>query len=379
MAAQAPKPFEAKSAAPLKRRRFALGASALAGCLFLWTLWRAAQLGIFSGPLAEGPGAPVRLLKGLPSPEDMAAIEASDGSGWTAYVSSCPRAASGEPLEPGRIFALRPANASGALPRSAPLELSGYEEPFHPLGLDLFVAPGGERRLFVVNRGPEAPPTVEIFRVEERRLAHLATLGAGALVEPNDVAAVAPLACHVTESSQFRSGLARSLAIFGGWNRGRLVYLEPGTARVAAEGFGLANGIVRLGEGELLVADTLRASGRRFRDLGGGRLEELPGAALPRGSDNLTLAPDGSVLVAAHANLLALARRRHDPTRPAPTFVGRWRPKGPEGLEPVFADDGAGFGGASVAVALPRGLLLGSPAGEAVGWIPLEDLFQDEH
>jgi len=315
-------------------------------------------------------------LEGVPSPEDIAAVGAAGRACWTAYVSSCRRAASGEPLESGRIFALRPANFSGAPPRSAPLDLSGFEGPFHPLGLDLFVAPCGERRLFVVNRGPDASPTVEIFRVEGRRLAHLATLGAGSLVEPNDVAAVAALACYVTESSQLRSGPARSLAIFGGWNRGRVVYLEPGASRVAATGFGLANGIVRLGEGELLVADTLRARGRRFRDLGGGRLEELPGATLPRGADNLTLAPDGSVLVAVHANLLALARRRHDPTRPAPTFVGRWGPDGPDKLEPVFADDGAKFGGASVAVALPSGLLLGSPVGDAIGWAVLEDSFQ---
>jgi hypothetical protein len=136
------------------------------------------------------------------------------------------------------------------------------------------------------------------------------------------------------------------------------------TGELLFDAAAFANGIVETADGEIVLAAT-REKAALFlaRDANG--YVERRRVPLPGGPDNLTLAPDGSILVAVHPSLFGLAAHRRLGLPRAPTRVVRLTPAGE--VQMVFDDrSGARFSAATVAVEWRDALILGSATDEGL-------------
>lgn len=333
---------------------WSVGAVMIALGLFTADVW--ARSGEGRTIVSHYDGACVR-LKGVNGPED---IVLDQVAGLAYAVGGDRRAlrAGG----PGRssIWAF-PINGG-----SAPVDVTPTTpEVFRSFGMDIHRDAQGVVRLFVVNRA-DAHHSVEVFRVgQDGALDHERTLTAPNLINPNDVAAIDPSRVYVTLDKQAPAG-GMGEVLEGILQRptGRVALLEGDKATIVASGLLMANGITfNADRTRLYVAEMVGRSLAVFdvnNEAGGLRLRSrIP---LNTNPDNITLAPDGRVLVAAHPKLLTLALGYQRSERnPSPSEVIAVDPSD-GGVTPVLLDDGALISGSSVAVEAPetRRLLIGS-------------------
>jgi hypothetical protein len=154
--------------------------------------------------------------------------------------------------------------------------------------------------------------------------------------------------------SRDRASCGTSVAdLMPGSRTGSVARIDLATAgaETAAEGLSFANG-VQAWQGRLMVAETR-----------GDRIAVLDGAetiALPGGPDNLSLAPDGSLIVAVQPHLLRLALWMAGITGSAPSRIARIDPATRD-FE-IVVDDPAGslLSGVTVAVMTGRHVIAGS-------------------
>jgi arylesterase / paraoxonase len=239
-------------------------------------------------------------------------------------------------------------------------------------GADLHIDAGGTRRLFVANR-PNGGHTIEIFRVTPAGgLEHERTLGSPLLRNPNDVQAIGPGTALVTLDKEASAGTTMEI-VEGALERstGKVLRIgADGAARVVADGIKMANGIALSGDGRTLYVAEMIGRGLLIfdRDPQTNQLTlrgRIPLAAAP---DNLTVAPDGRVFIAAHPKLLTLAlgyQKSED--RPSPSMVFAYDPAS-NTVRKVMSSDGREIAASSVAALDPRSraLLVGSAFGPHV-------------
>ncbi|MCS6986044.1 MAG: hypothetical protein NZM40_01125 [Sphingomonadaceae bacterium] len=209
-------------------------------------------------------------------------------------------------------------------------------------------------RLAVVNRrvdgqGRLDPVVMEVDLPATGPPAVRAIHKAGGFCALNDVAFDGDLVlATIDRASCDGPGLAD---LFPGAATGRLVELSREAIRTVAQGFRYANGVVVLPDGRVAVAETL---GRRLR-LSDGQVIELPGAP-----DNLSLAPDGRIVVAVQPSLLRFALWRRGWTQRAGSRVLAVDPVS-GAIETLFDDPtGRTFAGATAALWTNEGLVAGS-------------------
>jgi arylesterase/paraoxonase len=244
------------------------------------------------------------------------------------------------------------------------------EDPpgFRPHGISLWAHGDGPARLFVVNHPLDASglerQTVEIFEQRADQLFHhVKTVRDALFLHPNDVAAVGPEQFYVANDTGAHNTFTRLIEFLfqSGWSD--VVYYDGTKAAIAVAGRAMANGVTASADGlKLYVAET---AGRQLlifdRDTETGALYWSGLIELPGGPDNLDLAEDGSLWIAAHPNTWALIQHIAK-GKPAPTMILRLASPvtGFTKPEPVYVNDGTQISVGSVGASFRGRLLIGS-------------------
>lgn len=292
-------------------------------------------------------------IEGFTGSED-AVFDAA--SGLVFFSSQDFRSVQAGAPSPGALFWWAP---SGGPLTPLPHDLPGA---FHPHGLGLLRLADGARRLFVVNHPTPTSSQVEAFDViDGPALKHVRTFTAPEFISLNDVAPVGPEQFYVTLDAGTRAdSLGRAAETFLRLPWAGLLWFDGGKATVAASGLRYANGVAVSNDGATVyVSET---TGRRLlayaRDAASGALLLRVEHAAGSGLDNISVAPDGSLWVAAHPKMLEFLGHAKDPAHHSPSQVLRVRHDvAADRLEvvEVALDDGATLSGSSVALPLPSG------------------------
>lgn len=297
-----------------------------------------------------------------PGPEDIA-IDHATGM---AYVASTDRrAVAGHRQAEGPVGHISVLDLTQPRPKAADVTPEKLRAGiFQPQGIGVW--PGADRRLFVVNRRPAFDPetgrwdscdlssAIEVLAVEDGRLRHIETIASQDLIRPNDVAPTSHETFYVTNDHGARSCWQRNLRDLFGLNRGHVLYYDGSAFRAAAGDVPFANGIAYDGARDVLyVASSLDGTIERFRADAGGALDHRTSIGLGTAPDNLTVLPDGRVLLAAHPDRwrFLLHARRWLGAEGAPSQVIEIASPGdddPRVVE-VWRDDGGVISAASAA------------------------------
>ena len=299
-----------------------------------------------------------------------------DAAANVAYLSATDRHARGtgaaDAAMPDGIYRL----PLGAVPEGADtpqhLPVHGLED-FHPHGIDLHHLADGGLRLFVVNHN-QSGHSVEILRVENDHLVHLETVRDALIFTPNDVVALGPRAFYVTnDRAKPRVPGARQLYrdIVLRNSPTTVVLWDGEAASVAATDVKGANGIARSAGGEeIYVSGSLGDELLVFERDGSDRLSLRESVPLGSSPDNVSVAADGSLLIAAHPSLFRiLIARTETPWGLMPSQVISLSPsaRGEDRVEEIYMNRGEEI--SNVTVAAPYGpnmFLMGTAYEEGV-------------
>ena len=302
---------------------------------------------------------------GILAPEDIAI----DRQTRIAYISSLDR----------RLVNSQKSNASAQRGTIRMLDLSNYQpgaeinyidvtpdmpKRFYPLGLSLYTAKDGSKRLFVVNQAGKNAQSVEIFRVTQEGLAYEKSVELGAKITfANDILAVGPDSFYVTDSAA--SDLVSWVFNFAFQRKSsKVFYFDGNKVNPAAGDFVMANGIAMAKGGEeVYVLDTFARTLRFFkRNTANGVLEDSGVLFIGTGVDNIDVAQDGSLWMAAHPKLMDFALYSAGFRATSPSQVIRAQKGKASGGEvrTAYLDLGKNISGSSVAVAFDNRFLIGS-------------------
>ncbi|TWA52602.1 hypothetical protein FBZ84_13722 [Azospirillum baldaniorum] len=227
-----------------------------------------------------------------------------------------------------------------------------------PAGIDLRAEPDGARSLLAISRHEDGSATVERYRLDGATLTHQGTITSPLLCRANDVAFLDGERFLFTSS---HGGCGWGAVIEDnvlGRRHGFVGVVDNGTARVLIGGIGFANGLL-----PDEARDRLTVAATREDALLVYRLSDPQAPpqrlAVPGGPDNLTMAPDGRLLVALHPSPFQLALHRYGwpGGAAAPTRVAALSPAGTEIL---LDEDGRRFSAATVALSWNGRLIVGS-------------------
>lgn len=272
-----------------------------------------------------------------------------------AYLSLFDRSSgiSGKDIAQGTIARID-LNAEVPVTTSA---LISAPDHLHPHGLSLFIDADGQRYIFVVNHpedrenGEEA---VESFReTEPGRFAHVETFRNALLTHPNDLVAVGPREFYVAiDTGPRRDGKPTNLLHF----RGDDVYIV--TNDIESGG-----GINASADGRFVyVAETDAKAIRVFgRNLADGKLASMRRINLESAPDNIDIADDGSLVVGAHSNTMALVLHfMTGSDSPSQVLQISTHPAGNDTVKEIYLNRGEEISAASVGATYNDLLIIGS-------------------
>jgi arylesterase/paraoxonase len=217
-----------------------------------------------------------------------------------AYLSVFDRmgVARGEPTERGQIMRLDLSDPSLSLTSA----LLSEPDHMHPHGLSLFIDNDGGRHLIMINHPEDrenGQDTIERF-VEDvpGMYRHVETFSSPLITRPNDLVATGPRQFYVAQDTGQGTGLTVT----------DLIYFDGEEYAVVADDIESGGGInVSQDYATLYIAETsanaLRVVKRNPAD---GTVETLQRIDLGSGPDNVNVAEDGTLLIGAHSNLVAL-------------------------------------------------------------------------
>jgi arylesterase/paraoxonase len=257
-------------------------------------------------------------------------------------------------------------------------KLTGGPKDFHPRGIGSYRSPDGSGIfLLVVNRNSAQPVrtgtlinnrfSIDTFEVSNPTTAPAlvaqGTIEGGLLNDPKDVAAAGPGAFYVSNGTA-KDGLSAALTSWGILPGSDILYFNGMSFRVVADDVYDARGILLTPDGNhLLVASLTARSLKSFgREVFSGNLTEEDGVTLPAAPEKIVLDANGSVWVAAHANLSRWRNFAKDARTPAPSEILRTNllSGAPQPAQQVYGNAGSQIAAASVAAGIGRRLLIGS-------------------
>ena len=277
-----------------------------------------------------------------------------------AYISVCNRrdVAMGKPGN-GGIYAYD-LNSDHA----QPINLTPEADPdFQPHGISLYVEKGGRDALLVVNH-QGGNHTVEVFHLEEGRLAHQRTVADAAPVSPNDIVAVGAGQFYVTNDHRHADGFMKFVEEYGRRAWSNVVFYTGSGFVEAATGLGYANGINVSSDGRRLYVCT--AVGRALhvydRNPATNEISLKEKIDLKTGLDNIELDVAGRLYIAGHPKLLTFVKHAKEAAYLSPSQVLRLevQPTGDYRVDEIYLDSGAQISGASVAAVSGKRMLIGS-------------------
>lgn len=345
----------------VKRTLYVLLALGVIGGVLYWRFLSAA--GYFTAVKVEVP-ADCRSIASVAGPEDIAV----DRERGVAYVSATDRRLAmagtvGAKGVRGGIYTIDLTRdvADWSLTPVTP----AIPADFRPHGISLYVMPDGTRRLFVVNHHADGGQSIDILDVANAGdLTFFKSVTSPLLVSPNDVVAVGPEDFYLTNDHGTLSATGKMIDDVLLLAHGNVVHYDGKDMRIAAEGLLFPNGINVSADGRhVYVASSLGMALHIYdRDLVNDALKAVDYARLGTGVDNIDVQPDGSLLIAAHPQILALRAHAADPAKLSPSQVIRVVP-GAEGggaAATIYLNFGEEISGASVAAGYKDMMLVGN-------------------
>jgi arylesterase/paraoxonase len=337
-----------------KKRKWFIGSAATLAVIGGYVVYTMVSAGAFREIVPQQPGE-CRKIEGIVGGEDLQ----WHPNGRDVFVAAQDRR---NLDQPGHIYRLCP-HDEGAAPVDITPNVDG---PFHPHGLSLFIGENGDETLFVVNHhsGKTGPHSIEIFDVtDEGTLEHRRSIQDERLVSPNDVAAVGPDEFYVTNDHASSSLLMHTLEEFLQLAIGNVIFFDGQSFRQVYGGTQYANGISASHDGtEIYLAETTATTIKVFeRDPNTNELERTHTVETDTGVDNIDVAPDGTLWVAGHPNMLAFLSHARATTSRSPSQVIRLQPAGDRdwSVEQVYVDDGDPISGSAVAAVHGDTLVIG--------------------
>lgn len=323
-------------------------------------------------PAYEGQCRTVPAPKG---PEDFA-IDRARG---LIYISSTDRRsimAGGQNVR-GDIFVMRlDAPQEGAVPLTS--RIGEAPSDFRPHGISLYEGPDGRQTLMVVNHLSTGEHAIEIFDVEhdgltgQVELRHRQSVTDPLLTSPNDVAAVGHDSFYAANDRGWGSAEPwATIEIYLILPLAKAVYWNGREMSVAVSGLTFGNGIAASPDGrQIYIAETTATRVNAYeRDMKTGELSYLTSVSLDAGPDNIDVAADGTLFVAAHPKMFEFAEHARDPEKLSPSQVITISAPGPRGggfeAETIYTNLGEEISGSSTA-ATADGLLVISDVFEPV-------------
>lgn len=251
-------------------------------------------------------------------------------------------------------------------PEPRPRPALAIEPPnFRPDGMSLYRAGDGSERLFVISHPPAAANVIEVFEQSPTgAFTPVRSIVDPLLVSPNAIVAVGPNQFYVANDSGAGSAFGRALEMLFHRGHSTLLFFDGDHFRVIDSGIESGSGMAMSLDGTKIYVSERGAARLRVyaRKPASGDLALTETIELGSAPDNINVAGDGSVWIAAHAVVPALLRNLRDANKPAPTQVFRLLPgmQGPERLKEIYLNGGEQLSAGSVAAAFGGEMLLGS-------------------
>jgi len=238
-------------------------------------------------------------------------------------------------------------------------------QDFRPHGLSLYSPQDAPQRLFVINHPADKPHTVEIFeRGAEGLFAHLETIHNPLLVDPNAIVAVGPREFYVSNFSGAPPGIERFIEMFFGRALAEIVYFDGDAMRAVDEPIALGTGIAASADGGRVYVSEANARRVRVysRDSATGGLTLVEYVDIHSAGNNLNVAEDGSIWIAAHPKSYMLLKHLQNPEKKSPTQILRVAvdPQTEDRITEVYLNAGDEISAGSVAAVLGKQLLISS-------------------
>lgn len=243
--------------------------------------------------------------------------------------------------------------------------LSGAPAGFRPHGLSLYSGDDGSQRLFVISHAAGQPHAIEIFeRAADGLFNHIETIHNPLLVNPNAIVAVGPRQFYVANYSGRPPGIPRFIEMFFRRALSEIVYFDGDVMRAVDEPIALGTGIAASADrGRIYLSE---AGARRLRvyarDSETGDLTLVERVDIRSVGDNVNVAEDGGIWIAAHPKPYQLLKHVQDPALKAPTQVLRVAadPQTEDRVIEVYLNAGEEISAGTVAAVLGQRLLIGS-------------------
>jgi arylesterase/paraoxonase len=225
-----------------------------------------------------------------------------------------------------------------------------------PHGISLFKNAAGERYLFIINHPADresGAESIELFTEKSPGTFHYTETFASPLItRANDLVATGPRQFYV----------AQDVAQGSGQKVTDLVYFDGETYSVVANDIQSGGGINSSADNNTLYIAETGAKAIRIvnRDPVDGSVETSGLIQLESSPDNINVADDGSLIVGAHSNLIALVMHFIIGSK-APTQVLKIdTASNPPAIEEIYLNSGTQLSTGSGAVSIGDRLLIGS-------------------
>jgi len=353
-------------------KRILLGLAAFMALSILITVVYLARGGAFKTIESEFEGACVDYpLDG--SAEDIH-IDRERG---IAYLSVLDRmgVARGEPPKPGNIMALdlNTMELGNALATTT--------DHMSPHGISLYISPTGERTLFMINHPADRVNGTEtINRYTETSPGQFSltqVLSHPDVISPNDLVAVGPKQVYVANDKGAANGWQKFLENIFGVGYSKLVYFDGDEGSTVLDDVASGGGINASTDGTLIyIGETGGQTLRVLNRAADGSLTDATKVKLGTSPDNVDVAADGSLTIAAHPNLMALIKHFINGT-PAPSQVLHVTTDSDDALEydveEIYLNTGEQISASSVGATYKNKLLIGSITAKKVLICTMED------
>jgi len=252
------------------------------------------------------------------------------------------------------------AESLSAIPATA-----NVPDDFRPHGLSLYAAPDEAQRLFVISHPRDKPHTVEVFeRGADGLFAHVETIHNPLLVDPNAIVAVGSRQFYVANFSGASPGIERFIEMYFGRALAEIVYFDGEVMRAVDEPIAFGTGIAASADGGRVYVSEANARRLRInsRDSETGDLVLVEYVDIDTIPDNLNVAEDGAIWIAAHPKPYQLLKHLQDPARQSATQVLRVAgdPQAENRIQEIYLNAGDAISAGSVAALLGKRLLIGS-------------------
>ena len=225
-----------------------------------------------------------------------------------------------------------------------------------PHGMSIYIDGEGQRHLFMINHPADRDSGEELIeRFTEKSpgtFQYAETFSSPLITRANDLVATGPRQFYV----------AQDVAQGSGESLTKLVYFDGDTYTAVADDIESGGGInVSADNNTLYIAETgakaIRVVSRNAAD---GSIETISRIQLETSPDNINVADDGTLIVGAHSNLIALVMHFIIGSD-APTQVLRVNANtSPPAIEEIYLNNGEELTSGSGAVTFENLLLIGS-------------------